>query len=223
MHDLPAGKGQVGLDVDDVILGHRKVVAVEYCKVSELPGLDLTLLALFTAEPGPRGSPVAQRVVPVQTVGRLPDHIAATPLARDRPMDGEPGIVGRYARGICSCGQRHAGGYHLLDGHHIVKRSLAVAILVGRGLERNAVLVADAATEACDTLDRRLGDRLSVVEDPVQFVQPPISPDLLDKVEQTVRAFLIGAVEPNRPTVVKKNSSTGRRSPSIRFGNSGRG
>jgi len=87
----------------------------------------------------------------------------------------------------------------------------------------HAVLHSDAATERCDTVDGLVGNRLGVIEEPVQACERYLLVDSLEDVERPAYRLVIGGVKTPGPAFPARMWTTVSRSLSICVGISGRG
>ena len=59
---------------------------------------------------------------------------------------------------------------------------------------------------ARDAVDVAIGDRLGVVDDPVQAIERHVAIDLLVDIEDARDAFVVGGVDAERPAILRKQA-----------------
>jgi hypothetical protein len=70
----------------------------------------------------------------------------------------------------------------------------------------HAVLHSDAATERCDTVDGLVGNRLGVIEEPVQACERYLLVDSLEDVERPAYRLVIGGVKTPGPAILGEDA-----------------
>ena len=90
VHDTPADEREYRRDRSNLVLGHRKVVAVEGNEIRELAWCDPALLAFFGGEPGAALGPKTKRrgSIEARGFGRKPQ--TTDRAAGDQPVERDP-------------------------------------------------------------------------------------------------------------------------------------
>ncbi len=85
----------------------------------------------------------------------------------------------------------------------------AVAIDEVFALKRHSVLHRDAAAQRFDPFDVAVGDRLAMIEEPVQPGKGNFAIDFLIDVQRAVDRFVVGCVQTKRPTILDEVTDDG--------------
>ena len=144
-------------------------------------------------------------------------------LARDQPVQADPRVVARDPRGVGPRRDRDAHLQHPGNGGRPLGRLRPVAVDEVLSLVRHPVLDGDAAAQRLDPLQVPVGDRLGVVEEPVQAVERHVAVDRLEDVEEPADRLVVGGVQAERPALLGQQPHDGGQVRSSVRGRSGRG
>src|SRR5271157_4838572 len=88
---------------------------------------------------------------------------------------------------------------------------------------RHAMLDCDATAQCFHALQVAVGNRLAMVEEPVQPFERHFAVHFLEHIQKTGDALVVGCMETERPFVGGQHETTSFNSPSSEAGRSGRG
>jgi hypothetical protein len=208
--DLAAGDGNQGLDVGDVVVGHREVVGGQNGQIGVLAHGDGAFDVGFARQLGSGGGVHVERAGPVHPVARGVEGEVSDRAPGDQPRQGQPRVVRRDAGGVSAGTDEQASVEHGPDGRGRLGARRAVAVDERLTLEHHPVLDGHGPTERLDALQALWGDGLGVIEEPADTTRPVSAcVKLLEHSQICLDGLVVGGVQPETPPVRYQETSGG--------------
>ena len=201
MNNFSAHDGENRFDGFDIFLRRGEKVVAESNEIRQLSDCNRPLLSALARKPTAALGVESERFLPAESVFVGIHRNAADAFARYQPIERNPRIIARHARCICARADGDAELQHLPHRRGSLRGLLAVAIHEVFALVGHAMLDRDAAAERLHAFQVAVGDRLAVIEEPVQSPERHVAVDFLEHIQEARDALIVSGVQTERPFV----------------------